>query len=92
MNRLGAAVLVGALLATLACRSIESPEELQGLTSDPPQEASVEVAETVPANTPVASSGNVDVFPLVGPVFPGLGGQLHSSLCDPASDPYSTCI
>lgn len=89
---LGAVVLAAILALTLGCRVIETPEELQTLAGDVSPEPSSEAPSPPSTATAAASSGELDDFPLVGSVFPGLGGRLHSSLCDPGSDPYSTCI
>ena len=90
--RLAAVALLCLLPWALACRAaIESPEELQALAGDTSEETAPGAGQ--PARPEAAAGGEeVDVFPLVGSVFPGLGGRLHSSLCDPASDPYSTCL
>lgn len=97
VNRLAAVALICALAVTLGCRAIESPEELQALAGDVSQESPDEAAAQSgpPASDPAPAPGagdNLDNFPLVGSPFSGLGGRLHSSLCDPASDPYSTCL
>ena len=89
--RLGSITLLCVLSLTFGCRAIETPEELPTLAGDIPQELPV---VSSPPSSAVATPGDdsLDSFPLLGSVFPGLGGRLHSSLCDPASDPYSTCI
>ena len=90
--RLGTVMLVCILALSLACRAIETPEELQTLSGDAPRDLTAEVASPPSSGAGSAATGEIDSFPLVGSVFPGLGGRLHSSLCDPASDPYSTCL
>ena len=85
---LGTVALLCALAFAIGCRPIENHEELQSLAGEVP----AEVAEP-PAGSPSgAGDETLDSFRLTGSVFPGLGGRLHSSLCDPASDPYSTCL
>ena len=73
----------------LGCRAVETPEELQALAGDVPP---VQEASRPPSGGTPVGDEDLDGFPLVGSVLPGLAGGLHSSLCDPASDPYSTCI
>lgn len=59
-----------------------------------------EGAARLPAATPSpafagaspAAGESLGGLPLLGPVSPALGGRLHSALCDPASDPYGTCL
>ena len=80
-------LLIGGL--GLGCRAVETPEELQALAGDVPP---VQEASGSPSGGSPAGDDDLDGFPLVGSVLPGLQGGLHSSLCDPASDPYSTCI
>ena len=87
-----AAVLCCSLTLGLGCGPIESRDELQTLAADMPQEPTDETPSPPSAGGSAAGDESLDAFPLVGSVFPGLGGRLHSSLCDPASDPYSTCI
>ena len=89
---LATAALICLLALGLGCRAIESPEELQTLAGDAPQEARAEGTSPATPGAAAAAGDDLDGFPLVGSVFPGLGGRLHSSLCDPASDPYSTCL
>lgn len=91
------AALVSTLLLALGCRAADSHEELQTLAGSAPQEAPAERTTPGPPSVPSsggtpAASRELDEFPLVGSVFPGLGGRLHSAFCDPASDSYSTCI
>jgi len=92
VHRLGAVALLSVLALTLGCRAIETPEEMQTLAGEMPPETPAEVASAPSSGAAAAATEDLDSFPLVGSVFPGLGGRLHSSLCDPASDPYSTCI
>lgn len=89
-RRLAAAVLLSTLPLVLGCRRAEAPEDLQALAGDVLPESAPEGAAAPAAST--VDGGELDAFPLVGSVFPGLGGRLHSSLCDPASDPHSTCL
>ena len=77
--------LLCALALGVGCRAIESPEELQSLAGEMP-------AESAASGTTGGGDGGLDGFPLVGSAFPGLSGRLHSSLCDPASDSYGTCL
>ena len=93
IHRLGAILLLaGVLLPSLGCRAIENPEELETLAAETPQELPVAVSDPPSASAPTAADSTLDGFPLVGSAFPGLGGRLHSSLCDPASDPYGNCF
>ena len=87
--RLGVVGLLCVLALSFGCRAMETPEELQSLAGEIPPELPAEAPSTAPSG---AATDSLDSFPLVGSAFPGLGGRLHSSLCDPASDPYSTCI
>ncbi len=88
IRRLGAVVLLVTLALTLGCRPMETPEELQSLAGD----MAAEPTSPPASGSPGVADDSLDGFPLVGSVFPGLDGRLHSSFCDPASDPYSTCI
>ncbi len=92
VHRPGAAALLGVLALSFGCRAIESPEELPSLAGETQQELPAAGAGPSSAGAGGAATESLDSFPLVGSAFPGLGGRLHSSLCDPASDPYSTCI
>jgi hypothetical protein len=87
-------VLPCVLILSFGCRAVDSPEELQALAGESresPTERTEEVASPLPASTAPTNDASLNGFPL-GSVFPGLGGRLHSSLCDPASDPYGTCL
>ena len=81
--------LLCALALSLGCRAIETPEELQSLAGEMPAQSADSPASGA---TGGGGDGGLDGFPLVGSAFPGLSGRLHSSLCDPASDPYGTCL
>ncbi len=85
------AVLPCALLLSFGCRAVDSPEELQALAGESPTDRPQQIASPSPAAGAPAADDSLNAFP-VGSVFPGLGGRLHSSLCDPASDPYGTCL
>ena len=85
-------MLLSILALSLGCRAIETPEELQALAGDIRQEPPVEVQRPSSSGAAPLPTDDMESFPLVGSVFPGLGGRLHSSLCDPASDPFSTCL
>lgn len=91
VQRLAVVALLLLLPLTAACRAIDSSEELQALAAEAPQERPAEVPDAAPA-APATGTESLDNFPLVGSPFSGLGGRLHSSLCDPASDPYSRCL
>ena len=89
---LGLAFLLGVLILSPRCRAVDSPEELQALAGEGAAAVPTESSSPAPADTLPAAGESLDGFALVAPVFPGLGGRLHSSLCDPTSDPYSTCL
>ena len=91
-RRLAALLLATAACLTVGCGRMETTDELQTPTADAPPEPVGEVEAAPTAGAPPAAGEDLDGFPLVGSVFPGLRSGLHSSLCDPASDPYSTCI
>lgn len=76
----------------LGCRGIESNEELQTLASEMPREERAGEQSPASAGSAAASDERLDRFPLGGSVFPGVGGRLHSSLCDPALDARNACI
>ncbi|MFQ5350536.1 MAG: hypothetical protein ACE5EG_08860 [Thermoanaerobaculia bacterium] len=90
--RLVAVALLCLLPVVLGCRAIDNPEELQTLAGERPEELPAETTSPPAPTSAATPSDELDAFPLGGSVFPGLGGRLHSSLCDPASDPYSTCM
>jgi hypothetical protein len=93
-RRLAAIALLCVLAVALGCRANENPEELQTLAGDVPQTEVSSPSSSADATSGFGIAGDESLgsFPLVGSAFPGLGGRLHSSLCDPASDPFSTCI
>jgi hypothetical protein len=91
-HRLTAIALLCLLPLALGCRDIGSSGELQALAGDSAPDRRVEAPAPSARTAAPATDTDLDDFPLVGSVFPGLGGRLHSSLCDPGSDPYSTCL
>lgn len=92
LRGLGPTAVACLLALGLGCGAVESPEELQSLAGESPPSRPQEAASRAAAAAAPAGDESLNGFPLVGSVFPGLGGRLHSSLCDPASDPYGTCL
>lgn len=86
------AVLPCILLLGIGCRAVDSPEDLQALAGESAPGPQAEAQGPAPAGLSPAADDGLNGLPLVGPVYPGLGGRLHSALCDPASDPYGTCL
>ncbi len=91
-TRIGAVLLAAALLLATGCRSRSA---VDALAMEAPGDGQALAGQAeAPAAAAPGSTGDdgLDALPLLGPVFPGLGGQVHSSACDPMIDPYSACL
>lgn len=80
------------LTVALGCRRVGTAEDVQALAGEVGGELPPASAEPEAGVSGAPAGGEPEGFPLVSSPFPGLAGRLHSTLCDPASDPYSTCI
>ena len=91
-HRLAAIASLLLLLPALGCGPIDTTEELQSLAGSVSQDEPATVSGSPAPAGSAAGGDGLDDFPPVGSVFPGLGGRLHSALCDPSADALSRCL